>query len=97
VKFIASALLVATGCVALSGCPSKTVQDGAESVDAGNGAQCFSDRKAVEAALEAYTMLEGKPPANEAAMVPDYLLAESQLMDIDAAGNVVAAPNSGCT
>jgi hypothetical protein len=96
VKIPTSVVLAATGCLALSGCPSKTVQEGAASADAGNSAQCFADRKEVEAALEAYTMLERKPPVNEAALVPDYLLAESQLMDIDANGNVVAAPGSGC-
>ena len=95
-RLIPTVLLAVTGCVALSGCPSKTVQDGAAAVDAGSGAQCFAERDLMEKALEAYTLLQGAPPVNEAAMVPDWIRAESALMDIDATGHVVAAPNSGC-
>ncbi len=94
---IATALLAAAGCVALSGCPSKTVQEGAASINNASGVQCVTERDMMRAALEAYTMLEGAPPINEAAMVPAYLRMESPLMDLDAAGNVVAAPASGCT
>ena len=96
-KFIATALLAATGCLALSGCPAKTVQEGAASIDAGSGVQCVTERDMMRQQVEAYTILEGAPPVNEAAMVPNYLRSESILMDIDAAGNVVAAPGSGCT
>lgn len=95
-KFIATALLATTGCLALSGCPSKTVQEGAASIDAGSSVQCGAERNMMNVAVEAYTILMGAPPVSEAAMVPDYLRAESVYMDIDAAGNVVAAPGSGC-
>ena len=95
-KLIATALLVATGCLALSGCPSKTVQEGAASIDDATDFQCVTERDMMRQQVEAYTILMGAPPINEAAMVPDYLRSESIYMDIDAAGNVVAAPDSGC-
>jgi hypothetical protein len=97
VKLIATALLAATGCLALSGCPAKTVQEGAASVGDATGIQCVTERDMMRQQVEAFTILEGAPPVNEAAMVPDYLHSESILMDIDAAGNVIPAPSSGCT
>ena len=42
-------------------------------------------------------MLEGSLPTSEAVMVPDYLRIQSVYFDIDAKGNLVPAPNSGCT
>ena len=96
-KLIATALLVATGCLSLSGCPAKEAKDGLKSIDQATGVQCVTERDMMEKAVEAYTLLTGASPVNEAAMVPDYLRAESIYMDLDAAGNVVAAPGSGCT
>ncbi len=95
-KLIATALLAATGCLALSGCPAKTVQEGAAKIDDATGIQCVTERDMMRQQVEAYTILTGAPPINEAALVPNYLRAESTLMDLDAAGNVVAAPGSGC-
>lgn len=95
-KLIATAVLTATGCLALSGCPAKTVQEGAARIDEATGVQCVTERNMMRQQVEAYTILMGAPPINEAAMVPDYLHSESIYMDLDAAGNVVAAPGSGC-
>ena len=106
-KRIATALLIAGAAFALSGCPSNTVKEGAAvaggdaSGDAtGNvsatAAQCNAERSMVEQSVETYTILEGATPVSEAAMVPDYLRIESPYMDIDAAGNVIAAPGGGC-
>lgn len=41
-------------------------------------------------------MLVGTNPTSEADLVPNYMRTESASMDLDAAGNVVAAPGSGC-
>ncbi len=96
-KLIATALVAATGCLSLSGCPSKTVQEGAASIDNATAVQCVTERDMMRQQVEAYTILNGSPPINEAALVPNFLRSESIYMDIDAAGNVVAAPGSGCT
>ncbi|MGB8860542.1 MAG: hypothetical protein WCC60_14880 [Ilumatobacteraceae bacterium] len=108
-KFIAAALFAATACFSLSGCPANVVKEGAKAADRtpdanapandinATSAQCRSERETLETAIETYTLLNGAPPASEAAMVPDWILGESVFMDIDAAGNVVPAPGSGCT
>ena len=106
-KLIASTLIAATACLALSGCPSKTVKEGATAAGApdpaspggvnATSAQCRAERDTLEMAIETYTILNGAPPLSEAAMVPDWLLGESVFMDIDANGLVVPAPGSGCT
>ncbi len=92
-KLFATALLTATGCLALSGCPAK---EGLETVEQATSVQCVTERRMMLQQLEAYTILEGMVPVNEAAMVPNYLRFESIYFDLDAAGNVVAAPGSGC-
>lgn len=61
-----------------------------------NAVSCTNERQVFQLAVDSYTMLEGQPPASEAAMVPDYLVSESKLMDLAADGSVVAAANSGC-
>jgi len=96
VKLIGTAVLTATGCLALSGCPAKDAKEGLASVEQATSVQCVTERSMMLQQVEAYTILEGMVPVSEAAMVPNYLRAESVYFDIDAAGNVVAAPGSGC-
>ena len=95
-KFLATALLTAAGSLALSGCPAKDAKEGLETVEQATSVQCVTERSMMLQQVEAYTILEGMAPVNEAAMVPNYLRAESIYFDLDAAGNVVAAPGSGC-
>ncbi|HQZ33661.1 MAG TPA: hypothetical protein PK020_04500 [Ilumatobacteraceae bacterium] len=95
-KLIATALLAATGCLALSGCPAKEAKDGLQSINQATGVQCVTERDMMEKAVEAYTLLTTAAPVNEASMVPDWIREQSVLMDLDATGHVVAAPNSGC-
>lgn len=59
-------------------------------------AQCRAERRLVETAVETYTILQGAPPVDEAALVPDWLRVQSVFMDLDVEGNVVPAPGSGC-
>jgi hypothetical protein len=61
-----------------------------------NVAACSAERLTVANAVEAYFALEGKVPTSEAVLVPKYLSRESTSIDVDAAGNVVGAPGSGC-
>ncbi len=77
-----------------SGCVPKAGTDGVK--DAGTSS-CAAERHLVEQAVEAYYILEGSNPTAESLLVPNYLRTESASMDIDADGNVVAAPGSGCT
>ena len=50
----------------------------------------------MENAVEAYYALNGENPTVEADLVPMFLRAESATMDLDSAGNIVAAPGSNC-
>jgi hypothetical protein len=88
--------LVATAALA-SGCTAAEADTGMQNMSQGSEAACHEARANVERAVEAYDLLEGSMPANESAMVPNYLLTESPLMDIDALGNVIPAPGSGCS
>jgi hypothetical protein len=92
-----SALCMAgAGVVGLSACGAVEAQQGTQAIVKASSVSCSVARSELQRAVEAYTMLEQKPPANEQALIPGYLLAPSQLMDIDANGKVVAAPGSGC-
>jgi hypothetical protein len=94
---VVSALGAVGLCVAgLSACAAIEAKQGTQVIVKASTLACDSARDELQKAVEAYTMLEQKPPANEQALVPGYLLATSQLMDIDADGKVVAAPDSGC-
>lgn len=83
--------------VLLSSCATmKAEQDGVEGMAQASEAACHQARADMERAVEAYDLLEGSPPADEMALVPRYLVVASPLMDLDAEGNVVPAPGSGC-
>lgn len=93
-RSIVIVITVAVGLLTVSGCREK---EAAADIAGASVAQCNAERDMLENAIEAYLMLEGSLPASEAAMVPDYLRIQSVYFDIDAQGNLVAAPNSGCT
>ena len=83
--------------VAVAGCCAACVpKEGVDGVDNAAMSSCAAERHSVEQAVEAYYVLEGAFPESEADLVPNYMRSESASMDIDAAGNVVAAPGSGC-
>lgn len=81
-------MLVCAGCVA---------KDASDDPDDASMSSCAAERHLVEKAVEAYYILEGAAPTDESQLVPNYLRKESAAMDVDAAGNVVAAPGSGCS
>jgi hypothetical protein len=104
---LAAVLLVGAAAVALSGCPSNTVKEGAKAAAApvpgatdnlnATTAMCVAERDMMETAVEAFTLLKGAAPTSEAEMVPDWMRSESPYMDLDATGSVIPAPGSGCT
>lgn len=58
--------------------------------------QCNQARRDYVSAVENYSILEAKVPTSEMELVPQYLRMPSDLMDVDATGNVVAQPGGGC-
>ena len=61
-----------------------------------NAVVCSTERNVFELAVESFTILKGEPPASEAALVPDWLRAESPLFDLAPDGTVIPAPGAGC-
>jgi hypothetical protein len=90
--FVAGTVLTMSSCAAI-----EAQKEGAQGIARASDVACVQARADLESALEAYTILNGGPPADEAALVPDYLRVASALMDIDPQGNVVASPGGGCT
>lgn len=103
---IASLLAAATGAAACSGgddggpaaiAPIEQAEEGIEAAEQASGLACDADRRTLEVAVEAYTMMKGGAPVNEAVLVTDqFLREESALFDIAADGSVVAAAGSAC-
>ena len=104
-------VVAALGVVVLSGCnaikegvdaisaTTTTVAGQPPSGGGGGGATavaCMTALDVFQLAVDSYTILEGSPPANEAALVPDWLHAESPLFDLAPDGSIVPAPGSGC-
>ena len=88
-RAIVGALLIAT-------CASCVPKAGTDGIKDAATSSCAAERHLVEQAVEAYYILEGADPTSESLLVPNYLRTESASMDLDAEGNVVAAPGSGC-
>ena len=86
--------MVGVGLAALSaGCVPK---EGAQNIQDAGKKSCLAERNIMENAVEAYYALNGQNPTVEADLVPMFLRAESSTMDLDSAGNIVAAPGSNC-
>jgi len=85
------------GVVVAASCAGCVPKEGVDGVQDASTSSCSAERRLVEQAVEAYFILEGSNPTSEALLVPNYLRTESVSMDLDAAGNVVAAPGSGCS
>jgi hypothetical protein len=90
------ALLALASVAVLPSCTAVDASTGAPAIGGASAMQCQNDRSTLEDAVANYKLLERKAPRSEAALVPTYLLTQSALMYLDASGNVVAAPGSGC-
>ncbi len=100
----AAALAFTTSACAAGDAIEDTAGDVAEQVETGVAAvpvaatlSCDAERRTLEVAVEAYTLIEGGAPTTEADLVGDYLREESTLFDLDPAGTIVPAPGSTCT
>jgi hypothetical protein len=79
-----------------SACRPVDAETGTNAINQATELQCNDARRTLQQAIDNYELLEGKLPRDEAALVPGYLVMQSPLMDIDAGGNVIPAPGSGC-
>ena len=79
-----------------SACRPVDAETGTNAINQATELQCNDARRTLQQAIDNYELLEGKLPRDEAALVPGYLVMQSPLMDIDAGGNVIPTPGSGC-
>ena len=94
VLLIASAALAACGSDTPG--PAVMVEPGITAMQQAQPLTCDADRHTLETAIEAYTMVNGSPPANEAALVPSMLRSELDTFDMAPDGSVLVAPGSPC-
>jgi len=93
----------ATACAAgeaieeTAGSVAEQVQAGVEAVPVAANLACDADRRTLEVAIEAFTLMQDGPPTAEADLVGDYIREESPLFDLDPTGAIVPAPGSTCT
>lgn len=71
------------------------LEEGARAVPRADRLACEADRMTVQQALDAFAMLEGRPPLDQSELVPDWLREPSAWWDVDG-GVVVLAPGSPC-
>ncbi len=72
------------------------VRPGITAMEQASGLACGTDGETVRVAVESYTMLEGDPPADEAALVAaGYLREESELWDVVDGELIAAVPDCG--
>lgn len=96
-KPLITTVLASAAALALSGCPATQAKEGVQDIQRTNGAQCVTERRMMQTAVESYSILENKVPVSETEMVPDYLRIDSPYYDIDATGQIIPAPGSVCT
>ena len=74
------------------------VRPGITAMEQASGLACNSDAEALRVAIESYTVLEGEPPPDEAALVAGkFLRAESELHDVVDGQVVPLDPGCGGT
>jgi hypothetical protein len=85
----AAALAVGVTALLLSSCggaaprPIETLErTGVTAIEQSKSLACTNDRQVLEQAVQNYTLLEGNPPPDQAALVPNYLHEASKLFDV---------------
>ena len=71
------------------------VKPGITAIEQSSALACDADLLTLQTAIDSFTLLNVDPPAAESDLVPDWLRSESALYDL-VAGQIVAAPASGC-
>lgn len=89
--------VVAVGTVTTACNPAHRAEQAKKIVDNGSSSACAVERSTIQAAVDAYTLMNPDAPVTEAAMVSGgFIHEQSQLMDVTAVGVVVPALGSIC-
>lgn len=94
-----TALTVATAALlSLSACSemSKAQSDGISGIQGASQLACNQAMSEYQQAIDNFSILEGRAPKDESELVPKYLRAVSDLMDIAPDGTVVVQPGGAC-
>lgn len=92
--------LAACGVVLLASCgggdeiEDAVVTPGITAIDDARSETCAANASVLRQAIDAYTLLEGDAPTDEAALVPDYLREETT--DWDIVDGEIVAENPAC-
>jgi hypothetical protein len=99
-------IVVVAGAIVLTACAGadgtergaireNVVEPGITAIEQGRSETCGVNATALQTAIDSYTLLEGDPPADEAALVDAGLLRE-ETTDWDVAGGVLVPENPTC-
>ena len=92
--------LAACGVAVLASCGGDEIEDavvrpGITAMEDAGSAACSANQATLRTAIDAYTMLEGEPPPDEAALVEAQFLRE-EMTDWDVVDGEVVAENPAC-
>lgn len=93
-------LLAACGVVVLASCgggdeiENAVVRPGITAIEDARSETCAANASILRQAIDTYTILEGEPPVDEAALVPDFIREETT--DWDIVDGEVVAENPAC-
>jgi hypothetical protein len=90
--------LLAVGLASLTACSqmSETQSNGIGGIQGASELQCNQALRDYQAAIDNFSILEGRAPTSEGELVPTYLRAASDLVDITPDGQVVFQPGGAC-
>lgn len=90
--------VVAVGSITTSCNPAQRAKQAKQVVDSGSSSACAVELQTIQAAVDAYMLMNPDVPVTEAAMVSGgFIHEQSVLMDVTAVGVVVPALGSVCT
>jgi hypothetical protein len=89
---------LAIGLSSLAACSemAKTQSNGIAGIGGASDLQCNQALRDYQAGVDNFSILEGRAPTSEAELVPTYLRAASDLVDITPDGLVVFQPGGAC-
>lgn len=86
-----------SGVLVLSACePMENANKGVKAIKGAGNLQCNDARMQLQAIVDNFMILEGRPPKDQQELIPSYLREANPLVMIDPSGAVVFAPGRGC-
>ena len=93
--FVASSVVLLASCDGGDEIQDAVVEPGITALDDAGSASCAVNQTTLRVAIDAYTVLEGRPPPDEAALVEAQFLRE-ETTDWDVVDGEIVAENPAC-